>query len=117
MSEHLIKLADKIDNRLGPVLGRDADYLATVLRAAAKQIDHLRAEVEEWKQAAQVEAGLRRKSRALNAELAAALKPFAVIADKHAQWDDQRTVDRLGLVGLILADFNRARAALAKVQL
>ena len=34
----LIFLADKIDHRLGPITGRDADHLAVVLREVATQI-------------------------------------------------------------------------------
>lgn len=34
----LIAHADKIDGRLGPISGRDADRLAVVLREAAKQL-------------------------------------------------------------------------------
>ena len=36
---NLIAWADKIDRRLGPISGRDADALAVLLRAAAKAID------------------------------------------------------------------------------
>ena len=36
--ESMTAWADKIDNRLGPVSGRDADDLAILLRSAAKQL-------------------------------------------------------------------------------
>lgn len=36
--DNLIALADKIDRRLGPIPGRDADHLAVTLREAAQQM-------------------------------------------------------------------------------
>jgi hypothetical protein len=36
--ESMTAWADKIDNRLGPLSGRDADDLAILLRSAAKQL-------------------------------------------------------------------------------
>lgn len=39
--ESLIEWADKIDNRLGPISGRDADNLAVLLRATAAYIGQL----------------------------------------------------------------------------
>lgn len=41
--ENLIEWADKIDNRLGPISGREADALASVLRAAAALLTPLAA--------------------------------------------------------------------------
>ncbi len=36
--ENLVQWADKIDNRLGPIEGRDADTLAQILRTVAEHI-------------------------------------------------------------------------------
>ena len=41
----LIAWADKIDNRLGPISGREADALAVAVRAAADRIDMLKTAV------------------------------------------------------------------------
>lgn len=39
--ETLVEWADKIDNRLGPITGREADDLARLLRATASRIQQL----------------------------------------------------------------------------
>lgn len=38
--------ADKIDRRLGPITGRDADSLAALLRKCAEKIDELHGELK-----------------------------------------------------------------------
>ena len=40
-TETLVEWADKIDSRLGPISGRDADALARLLRATAARIQQL----------------------------------------------------------------------------
>lgn len=39
--ETLVEWADKIDGRLGPISGRDADALARLLRATAARMEQL----------------------------------------------------------------------------
>lgn len=45
--EILIEWADKIDRRLGPIPGRDADFLACMLRATAAHIGQLMADRDD----------------------------------------------------------------------
>lgn len=41
-AESLVAVADKIDRRVGPIPGRDADRIAVMLREAAEQIADIR---------------------------------------------------------------------------
>jgi hypothetical protein len=93
LPDNLTQWADKIDNRLGPIEGRDADALAKVLRAAAVALVNL----------THPTAGLIAATHHLTRSIATA-----------DSLQEQSAPIPASLWSTIRADTNRARSAIAK---
>ena len=97
----LIQSADKIDNRIGPISGADADRLAVLLREAAERLAAVTADRD---------AAIAERDR-----MREALEPFAKAADIKlcGEWQDRERFCRTD-VGhyLTFGHLRAARAAL-----